>query len=35
MLFVKYLSDVYVETRETYMKQYDGDERRVERAMSP
>ena len=34
MLFVKYLSDVYVETRETYMKQYDGDERRVERAMS-
>lgn len=33
MLFVKYLSDVYVETRETYMKQYDGDERRVERAM--
>ena len=34
MLFVKYLSDVYDETRETYMKQYDGDERRVERAMS-
>lgn len=34
MLFVKYLSDVYSETKENYMKQYAGDERRVERAMS-
>ena len=34
MLFVKYLSDVYAETKENYMKQYDGDLRRVERAMS-
>lgn len=34
MLFVKYLSDVCTETKEKYMKQYDGDERRVERAMS-
>ena len=34
MLFVKYLSDVYAETKEHYMKQYGGDERRVERAMS-
>lgn len=33
MLFVKYLSDVYSETKENYMKQYDGDEQRVERAM--
>ena len=34
MLFVKYLSDACKETKEKYMKQYDGDERRVERAMS-
>lgn len=34
MLFVKYLSDVCKETKEKYMKQYDGYERRVERAMS-
>ena len=34
MLFVKYLSDVCKETKEKYMKQYDGDEQRVERAMS-
>ncbi|MBD5160787.1 MAG: type I restriction-modification system subunit M [Oscillibacter sp.] len=34
MLFVKYLSDVSKEKREQYMKQYAGDERRVERAMS-
>lgn len=34
MLFVKYLSDVYKETRDNYMKQYDGDFNRVERAMS-
>jgi len=34
MLFVKYLSDVYAETREKYIQQYNSDERRVERAMS-
>ena len=34
MLFVKYLSDVYAETKEKYQKQYAGDKRRVERAMS-
>lgn len=34
MLFVKYLTDVYNETRDKYVKQYDGDERRIERAMS-
>lgn len=34
MLFVKYLSDVYAETRQKYVDQYAGDERRVERAMS-
>lgn len=34
MLFVKYLSDVYKETREKYEKQYKGDMQRVERAMS-
>lgn len=34
MLFVKYLSDVTKEKRAQYLKQYDGDERRVERAMS-
>lgn len=34
MLFVKYLSDACAETKERYMKQYDGDERRVARAMS-
>ena len=34
MLFVKYLSDVTLERRALYMEQYDGDERRVERAMS-
>lgn len=33
MLFVKYLSDVCTETKERYMMQYAGDERRVERAM--
>ena len=33
MLFVKYLSDVYSETKENYMKQYAGDTQRVERAM--
>ena len=34
MLFVKYLSDVSKERREEYVKQYDGDMRRVERAMN-
>ena len=34
MLFVKYLSDVTKEKRAQYMEQYNGDERRVERAMS-
>ena len=34
MLFVKYLSDVYAETTAKYMEQYNGDLRRVERAMS-
>ncbi len=34
MLFVKYLSDVSKEKRAKYMEQYDGDEQRVERAMS-
>lgn len=34
MLFVKYLSDVYAETKANYMEQYDGDERRVQRAIS-
>ena len=34
MLFVKYLSDVTKEKRENYMVQYNGDKRRVERAMS-
>lgn len=33
MLFVKYLNDVYKETKAKYMKEYKGDERRVERAM--
>ena len=34
MLFVKYLSDVTKEMRAKYVKQYDGNMRRVERAMS-
>ena len=34
MLFVKYLSDVSREKRDGYLKQYAGDLRRVERAMS-
>ena len=33
MLFVKYLNDVYNETRAKYIEEYNGDERRVERAM--
>lgn len=34
MLFVKYLSDVSKERREAYIKQYEGDMQRVERAMN-
>lgn len=34
MLFVKYLSDVCKEKHDNYMKQYDGDKHRVERAMN-
>lgn len=34
MLFVKYLSDVSIEKRAEYAKQYDGDEARIARAMS-
>ena len=34
MLFVKYLSDVSKEKHDEYLKQYNGDERRVARAMS-
>ena len=34
MLFVKYLSDVTNEKRESYVKQYNNDKERVERAMS-
>jgi type I restriction enzyme M protein len=34
MLFVKYLSDVFSETKAKYIEKYNGDERRIERAMS-
>lgn len=34
MLFVKYLSDIYKEKKDFYKKQYNGDEKRVKRAMS-
>lgn len=34
MLFLKYLSDLAKETRETFMRKYTGDLQRVERAMS-
>ena len=34
MLFVKYLSDVYEETKKKHKEKYNGDERRVARAMS-
>lgn len=34
MLFVKYLSDVYTYNKEKYSEQYNGDEKRIERAMS-
>ena len=33
MLFVKYLNDVYNETKLNYIIEYSGDSRRVERAM--
>lgn len=33
MLFIKYLSDVYRETREKYIEEYKGNMARVERAM--
>src|SRR5271168_1048673 len=34
MLFLKYLSDLAKDKREEYMKRYDGDTERVERAMA-
>ncbi|WP_138091006.1 type I restriction-modification system subunit M [Halalkalibacterium halodurans] len=34
MLFVKYLSDAYKEHLEEYTKRYDGDEQRIQRALS-
>ena len=34
MLFVKYLSDVYAEKRAEYSERYNGDEERIQRAMS-
>ena len=34
MLFVKYVSDTYQENVEEYSKRYDGDERRISRALS-
>jgi len=34
MLFVKYVSDTYKENVEEYSKRYDGDERRISRALS-
>ena len=33
MLFVKYMSDLWKDKREQYLKQYKGDERRVARAL--
>ena len=33
MLFLKYVSDVWKDKREQYLKKYNGDETRVERAM--
>jgi type I restriction enzyme M protein len=33
-LFLKYMSDVWKEHRETYMKEYNGDEKRVNRRLS-
>lgn len=34
MLFIKYLSDSYKEHLEEYKKRYDGDEQRIQRALS-
>lgn len=34
MLFLKYLSDAYKEHLEDYTKRYDGDEQRIQRALS-
>ncbi len=34
MLFIKYLSDAYKEHVEEYTKRYDGDEQRIQRALS-
>lgn len=34
MLFIKYISDTYKEHLEEYTERYDGDERRIERALS-
>lgn len=34
MLFIKYLSDTYKEKLEEYAKRYDGDEQRIQRALS-
>ncbi|UOQ49621.1 type I restriction-modification system subunit M [Gracilibacillus caseinilyticus] len=34
MLFIKYLSDSYKEHLEEYTKRYDGDEQRIQRALS-
>jgi type I restriction enzyme M protein len=33
MLFIKYMSDLWKDKREQYRKQYEGDEKRVERAL--
>ena len=33
MLFLKYVSDVYKEKREQYEKKYEGDKKRIERAL--
>lgn len=34
MLFIKYLSDTYKENLEEYKKRYEGDERRIQRALA-
>ena len=34
MLFIKYLSDLWKDRQEQYRERYQGDERRVERALS-
>lgn len=33
MLFLKYVTDVYIEKKEEYLKKYDGNEERVKRAL--